>query len=69
MVHKRGYRFIGLDEAMRDPAYRRADAYTGPAGPSWIHRWAIGEKKPTSFFGDEPEVPAWVMKLADLESE
>ncbi|MGO1070255.1 polysaccharide deacetylase family protein [Lysobacter sp. CA199] len=69
MARKRGYRFIGLDEAMRDRAYERTDAYTGPAGPSWLHRWAIGEKKPASFFADEPEVPAWVMSLAQLESE
>lgn len=69
MARKRGYRFVSLDEAMRDPAYQRADAYTGPAGPSWIHRWAIGEKKPASFFAAEPEVPAWVMSLAQLQSE
>lgn len=69
MARKRGYRFIGLDEAMRDPAYQRADAYTGPAGPSWLHRWAIGEKKPASFFAGEPEVPEWVLNLARLDSE
>jgi peptidoglycan/xylan/chitin deacetylase (PgdA/CDA1 family) len=69
MARKRGYRFIGLNEAMRDPAYERADAYTGPAGPSWLHRWAIGEKKPASFFANEPEVPEWVMNLAQLDSE
>ena len=69
MVRKRGYRFVTLDEAMRDPAYQRADAYTGPAGPSWIHRWAIGAKKPPSFFGDEPDVPAWVMSLARQQME
>ncbi|QWP78201.1 polysaccharide deacetylase family protein [Lysobacter sp. K5869] len=69
MARKRGYRFIGLDEAMRDPAYERADAYTGPAGPSWLHRWAIGEKKPASFFAGEPTVPEWVLNLARLDSE
>lgn len=69
MARKRGYRFIGLDEAMRDPAYERADAYTGAAGPSWLHRWAIGEKKPASFFAGEPAVPEWVLNLARLDSE
>ncbi|WP_206410387.1 polysaccharide deacetylase family protein [Lysobacter enzymogenes] len=69
MAHKRGYRFIGLDEAMRDKAYQRADAYTGPAGPSWLHRWAIGENKPASFFAGEPQVPEWVLNLAQIESE
>lgn len=69
MARKRGYRFVSLDEAMRDPAYERTDAYTGPAGPSWLHRWAIGEKKPPSFFAGEPTVPDWVLNLAKLESE
>lgn len=69
MARKRGYRFIGLDEAMRDPAYRRADAYTGPAGPSWLHRWAIGEKRPAAFFAGEPSVPDWVLNLAQIDSE
>ncbi|MGO1000475.1 polysaccharide deacetylase family protein [Lysobacter sp. CA196] len=69
MVRKRGYRFVGLDEAMRDPAFERADAYLGPAGPSWLHRWAIGEHRPASFFVGEPQTPAWVMKLAEIESE
>ena len=66
---QRGYRFIGLDEAMRDKAYQRADAYTDPAGPSWLHRWAIGEKKPPAFFAGEPTVPEWVLNLARLDSE
>lgn len=69
MMRKRGYRFVGLDEAMRDPAYRRADAYLGSVGPSWLHRWAIGEQRPPGFFAGEPRTPAWVMKLAGVESE
>jgi hypothetical protein len=44
-LRARGYAFIDLDTAMQDPAYQRADAYTGKWGPSWIHRWAIGEGK------------------------
>ena len=35
---------------MRAPAYQRADAYFGPVGPSWLHRWAIGEQRPPGFF-------------------
>nr|WP_064747085.1 polysaccharide deacetylase family protein [Lysobacter antibioticus] len=69
MARKRGYRFIGLDEALRDPAYERADAYFGPAGPSWLHRWAIGERKPAAFFAGEPRTPDWVLNLAGVESE
>jgi len=69
MARKRGYRFVGLDETLRDPAYEREDAYLGPAGPSWLHRWAIGERKPASFFAGEPETPDWVLNLAGVESE
>lgn len=68
-LRARGYRFVALDEAMQDPAYKRADAYTGRAGPSWLHRWAIGAKKPASFFEGEPATPDWVLQAAGVDSE
>ena len=68
-ARRRGYRFIALDEAMRDPAYTRLDGYNGRYGPSWLHRWAMAEKKPKEFYAGEPVVPKWVMDLADVESE
>lgn len=68
-LRDRAYRIVTLDEAMQDPAYARADAYTGAWGPSWLHRWAIGEKKPAEFFEGEPATPAWVLALAEVESE
>ena len=60
---------ITLDEAMRDPAYQRADGYTGKWGPSWLHRWAMAEKKPRDFYKGEPVVPKWVLEMAQVESE
>jgi peptidoglycan/xylan/chitin deacetylase (PgdA/CDA1 family) len=68
-IERRGYRFITLDEAMRDPAYAREDGYRGRYGPSWLHRWAMAEKKPKEFYAGEPRVPKWVLDLADVESE
>jgi peptidoglycan/xylan/chitin deacetylase (PgdA/CDA1 family) len=68
-LRQRGYAFVDLDTAMQDPAYERADAYTGKWGPSWIHRWAIGENKPKEFFAGEPKVPQWVLDYAGIESE
>ena len=68
-ARRRGYHFIALDEAMRDPAYARPDGYNGRYGPSWLHRWAMAEKKPKEFYAGEPVVPKWVMDLADVESE
>lgn len=68
-ARRRGYTMITLEEAMRDPAYRRTDGYMGKFGPGWIHRWAIAEEKPNSFFAGEPAVPKWVMRLAGVEGE
>lgn len=60
MMRRRGYRFITLDEALRDNAYDRADAYVGPAGITWLHRWAITDNVDRSIFRGEPEVPEFV---------
>jgi peptidoglycan/xylan/chitin deacetylase (PgdA/CDA1 family) len=68
-LRRRGYSFIDLETAVQDPAYQRADAYTGKWGPSWIHRWAIGENKPKEFFAGEPKVPQWVLDYAGIDSE
>ncbi len=68
-ARQRGYRFVTLDEAMKDPAYQRPDSYTGRWGPSWLHRWAMAEQKPKEFYAGEPLVPQWVLDLAGVESE
>ena len=69
-TQRRGYRFVSLDDAMRDPAYARgAEGYNGRYGPSWLHRWAMAEKKPKDFYAGEPVVPKWVMQLAKVDSE
>jgi peptidoglycan/xylan/chitin deacetylase (PgdA/CDA1 family) len=54
MIKKRGYEFISLDEALTDKAYTSRDTYTGPAGITWIHRWAITAGKKDGFFRGEP---------------
>jgi peptidoglycan/xylan/chitin deacetylase (PgdA/CDA1 family) len=43
MYEKRGYRFITIDEAMKDPAYQLKDGYAGKVGLSWIHRWGVAK--------------------------
>jgi len=68
-TQRRGYRFITLEQALRDPAYQHAEGYTGAGGISWIHRWAMAERRPAGFYAGEPEVPAWVMTLAGLDAE
>ena len=46
MLERRGYHFVTLDEAMRDPAYALPDGYVGTRGLSWIHRWALAKGIP-----------------------
>jgi len=57
MFKRRGYKFVSLDHAVADPAYRLPDQYVGRGGFSWIHRWAVAKGiKPAP----EPEPPVWV---------
>lgn len=58
----RGYRFITLEAAMRDPAYATPDVFVGTHGPSWLFRWSRTIAPASNFSGD-PEAPAWVMTL------
>lgn len=60
-MRQRGYTFITLDEAMRDPAYARPDTFAGPGG-SWLSRTArVLGRSPISI--DPPRVPQWVAEL------
>lgn len=68
MYKKRGYKFITLEEALKDEAYRLPDEFTGRAGISWIHRWAIARGK-GNILSNEPRVPKFVMEAAGLKSE
>jgi peptidoglycan/xylan/chitin deacetylase (PgdA/CDA1 family) len=64
MYARRGYAFVPLERALQDPAYASEDTYTGPAGITWLHRWALTQGKRGSFFAGEPEVPEWVQSLS-----
>lgn len=64
MMARRGYRFVTLDEALADPAYRLPDRYTGPRGLSWLLRWAITRGARSPGLDDEPRSPAFVRRLA-----
>ncbi len=61
---RRGYRFVTLEHALRDPAYAMRDEYVGPAGITWLHRWALTRGDRGAVFAGEPEVPAWVEEAA-----
>ncbi len=59
MIKKRGYRFITLDEALKDPAYKLPDAQV-QKGLSWIHRWMIAKGETMR---PEPREPEFITKL------
>ncbi len=56
----RGYRFVTLDEAMADPAYRTKDTQVSRSGPTWLWRWSRSLGQAVSF-NAEPEAPEWIM--------
>jgi len=58
----RGYRFVTLDEAMNDEAYRTRDTLVTRAGPTWLWRWMKSKGMSVSF-KDDPEPPAWVSEM------
>jgi peptidoglycan/xylan/chitin deacetylase (PgdA/CDA1 family) len=68
MFKKRGYKLVSLEEALEDQAYRLPDTYIGPAGISWLHRWARDKGK-EYVVADEPKVPDFVLKASGFESE
>lgn len=62
-----GHRFITLERALEDPAYRSKDEFRGAAGISWLDRWAITRGVGKGFFVGEPRTPQWVQELAGFE--
>src|SRR5690554_811047 len=65
-MRRRGYRFVDLETAVRDPAFDQPDGYHGEDGPEWLQRWAAGKRRlPRAYSAGEPKVPAWVRELAE----
>jgi peptidoglycan/xylan/chitin deacetylase (PgdA/CDA1 family) len=62
MIRARGYRFVTLDRALADPAYRLPEDYAGPRGFSWLHRWALAKGMETT---PEPAEPEFVRKAIE----
>jgi peptidoglycan/xylan/chitin deacetylase (PgdA/CDA1 family) len=61
MMKRRGYRFITLAEALRDPAYQTPTPVT-PRGDSWLHRWRVTKGLPARA---EPRDPEWLSRLLE----
>jgi len=59
-LEARGYRFVTLERALADSAYRSRDTYVGPVGPSWLVRWAVSRGMQVP---NEPREEKWVSDL------
>jgi peptidoglycan/xylan/chitin deacetylase (PgdA/CDA1 family) len=59
LFDEKKYRFVSLDQAQSDAAYRTPDTYITKYGPMWGYRWAVerGVKVNGSL---EPDPPKWV---------
>jgi len=68
MLKKRSYKFITLEEALKDEAYRLPDTFVKRNGISWLHRWALAKGRET-VLSDEPKTPEFVLKAAGIDSE
>ncbi len=68
MLKRRNYKFVSLDEALKDEAYRLPDNFVRRNGISWLHRWAL-DKGREFVLPDEPKTPEFVMKAAGVDSE
>ena len=67
-MKKRNYKFVSLEEALKDEAYKLPDTFVKRNGISWLHRWAL-EKGKDYVLPGEPTTPEFVLKAAGVDSE
>jgi hypothetical protein len=60
MIEKRGYKFVSMDEALKDDAYNTPENFAGKSGISWFERWTMAQGKPLR---DEPRVSPLVWNI------
>jgi peptidoglycan/xylan/chitin deacetylase (PgdA/CDA1 family) len=67
LYEKRGYKWVSLAEAERDPVYQAPDTVVTKYGPMWGYRWAQerGKKVDSS---KEPEPPAWISAYGNVQA-
>ena len=54
------YKFITLDEALKDTVYQTPICSYTSRGISWIERWAQTKNIPNDYFKDVPSVPEYI---------
>ncbi len=64
----RKYKFIGLENALKDKVYKQKDNYTKKWGISWIYRWMNKQEERTFWMKKEPNTED-IEKLYQLIQE
>jgi peptidoglycan/xylan/chitin deacetylase (PgdA/CDA1 family) len=63
IYESKGFEWISLSDAEKDPTYGKPDAFITKFGPMWAYRWA--EERGVKVDGSlEPEPPAWITDYA-----
>ncbi|OLE57376.1 MAG: hypothetical protein AUG74_18195 [Bacteroidetes bacterium 13_1_20CM_4_60_6] len=63
LFEKKEYKYVSLDVAQSDPAYKAPDTFVSMYGPMWGYRWA--SERGVQVNGNlEPEPPNWVLAYA-----
>jgi beta-lactamase regulating signal transducer with metallopeptidase domain/peptidoglycan/xylan/chitin deacetylase (PgdA/CDA1 family) len=62
MIQRRGYKFVTMEEAQADEAYKTKEDFVGNSGISWFERWTLAGSKPLRA---EPKVSDEVQKVWD----
>jgi len=61
LFEKKQYKFVSLDAAQSDAAYRTPDTYVTKYGPMWGYRWA--KERNVKVNGSlEPDPPKWILE-------
>ena len=63
----RGFRFVSLDTAQADPAYRTPETFVTKFGPMWGYRWAR-ERNVKVDGSKEPDPPRWISEYGKAKS-
>lgn len=60
----RGYRFVSLDEALKDPVYGLPENWVRRNGISWLHRWTQAQGRKPRWEDDPPD---WIVKAYEAK--
>lgn len=66
MIERRGYKFVSIEEALRDEAYGEPENFYGKSGISWFERWQMARG---GTLRNEPKVNSMVEEMWESKGE